>query len=307
MVGFKKILCPVDFFPASLKAYDYALKLAANYDSTIHVLHVVAPLIPTAYGAPVNVADLTTALISESKRQLKKLKTHADKAGVPVQTEVRTGDIDLEIRRAIRTKKAELVVMGTHGRHGFERWVMGSVVERVMRHCPVPLLAIGAAKKERTAPPAIRNIMVTTDFSAGTAEALAYAFSIAQECQSKITLLHVISDLTMVDVDTKLRDPLVEGVRKKLEDLVPDEARAWCEVKTRVETGTPYRRILKILNEEKVGLLVMNVHGKGMLDRALVGSTAERVVRAAECPVMLIPPMGAEKKKKARRAGQKAA
>src|SRR5262249_37045701 len=72
---------------------------------------------------------------------------------------------------------------------------------------------------------------------------------------------------------------------------VPVEAANWCNVYTRVRTGVPYRVILSMLEDEKIDLLVMNIHGKGMLDRALLGSTAERVVRVAPCPVMLMPPL----------------
>ena len=186
--------------------------------------------------------------------------------------------------------------MGTHGRRGFERWVMGSVTERLMRNCPVPLLAIASEKGGTAAPPAIRRILVTTDFSEGTSDALTYAFSIAQECQSKVTLLHVVNDLAMADVASKLREPLTSGIRQELEELVPEEARNWCDVETRVETGFPYRVILKLVQSEKPDLLVMNVHGKSMLDRALIGSTAERVVRSAGCPVLLIPPQLAVQK-----------
>src|SRR2546425_5174729 len=86
-----------------------------------------------------------------------------------------------------------------------------------------------------------------------------------------------------------------------------EEAKTWCDVDTRVETGVPYRIILRTLEDEKIDLLVMNIHGKGMLDRALLGSTAERVVRAAPCPVMLIPPMKRKLKRKARPGGIRAA
>src|SRR5204862_3953680 len=98
-----------------------------------------------------------------------------------------------------------------------------------------------------------------------------------------------------------------KDAEKQFQHLVPPEARNWCEVNTRVETGTPYRIILGMLEDKKVDLLVMNIHGKGMLDRALLGSTAERVVRAASCPVMLIPPMKRKIKRRARPAGRSAA
>jgi nucleotide-binding universal stress UspA family protein len=102
-------------------------------------------------------------------------------------------------------------------------------------------------------------------------------------------LLHVVHDAA-ADVSGKYRESLVQGVQKQLDDLVPADAKAWCDVSTDVEIGVPYRIIMRTLEDEKIDLLVMNIHGKGMLDRALLGSTAERVVRVAPCPVMLIPP-----------------
>jgi nucleotide-binding universal stress UspA family protein len=180
-----------------------------------------------------------------------------------------------------------MVVMGTHGRRGVERWFMGSTTEKLLRHSPVPLITISAAGEKAVR---FRRILVTTDFSEGTSDALAYAFSVAQENESQIILLHVVHD-GPADVSGKYRESLVQGVQKQLDDLVPTDAKAWCDVSTDVEIGVPYRIIMRTLEDEKIDLLVMNIHGKGMLDRALLGSTAERVVRVAPCPVMLIPPL----------------
>ncbi|HEX4999497.1 MAG TPA: universal stress protein [Terriglobia bacterium] len=300
MVEFEKILCPVDFFPASMHAFDYAVKLARNYDARIHALHVVAPVIPAAYGAPLNVGELTADLEKESKRVLARLKAKGEKAGVPIDTEVRIGDIDVEIHRAIDKRNASLVVMGSHGRRGFERWVMGSVTERMLRRCPVPLIVIGHGSERRSIPPKINRILVTTDFSDGTGDALSYAFSIAQECQARMTLLHVVEELS-AEIGSELTQPLVASVRKKLEALIPEDVRDWCEVKTRVEVGDPHTVISEIVETQKPGLLVMNIHGKGMIERALLGRTAERVLRSVVdiCPVFLIPPARAQKKRKA--------
>ena len=306
MVRFQKILCPVDFFKPSKRALDYALKFAANYGARVHALHVVAPVIPAAYGAPFSVQDLTADLEKEAKRLLGKLQEGAAKSGVTLTTEVRLGDIDLEIRRAVQAQKADLVVMGTHGRRGFERLVMGSVAERMIRHCPVPLITVGPGRKAGAAPPDIRRILVTTDFSEGTADAMNSALSIAQECQAKITLLHVVHDLA-ADISGKYREPLWRGIETELQKLVPEEALDWCDVETRIEAGLPYVFIPKFLQSGKFDLLVMNIHGKSMLDRALLGSTAERTVRAAAeiCPVMLIPPRATVKGKRTRRGGRK--
>jgi nucleotide-binding universal stress UspA family protein len=182
---------------------------------------------------------------------------------------------------------------------------MGSTTEKLLRHTPVPLVTISASGEKAFGTPRFRRILVTTDFSDGTADALAYAFSVAQENESQVTLLHVLHDVS-VDLSGRYRESLLNGVRKQLDELVPPEAKNWCDIVTNVETGVPYRIIHRILEDEKVDLLIMNIHGKGMLDRALLGSTAERVVRAATCPVMMIPPMKRKTKRKARPGGMAA-
>lgn len=303
MISINKILCPVDFFPASDAAVNHAVGLAANYDARIHLLHVITPLLPSAYEYAVDTASILDSLERDAAEELNRLVALAKQAGVQADTEIRIGDVYEEIKRSIEAQRPELLVMGTHGRRGVERWFMGSTTEKMMRHSPVPLLTISGTGEKMNVAPRFRRILVTTDFSEGTAEALAYAFSVAQENDSRITLLHVVHDAA-VEVPGKSRASLLEGVEKQLADLVPPEARNWCDVETRVYTGVPYRIILRTLEDERVDLLVMNIHGKGMLDRALLGSTAERVVRAASCPVMLIPPLRRKLKRKARPGGR---
>jgi nucleotide-binding universal stress UspA family protein len=253
-------------------------------------------MIPAAYGAPFNVDELTANIESESKRLLRKLRKQAVKTGVPLTDEVRFGDIDAEILKSVAAQKADLVVMGTHGRRGFEHLVLGSVAERMLRRCPVPLLTIGPGRPRS----GIRRILVTTDFSEGTADAIHYALSIAQERQAKVTLLHVVPDVA-AGAGGKFRERFLQGVELELQRLVPEEALDWCDVETRINSGIAFEVIGKVLKSQKFDLLVMNIHGKGMLDRVLVGSTAERVVRTAApvCPILLIP-----KLKKSQAAGR---
>jgi len=295
MVSIEKILCPVDFFPASDRAVDYAIALARNYDARLILLHVVTPAVPSSYELPLNLGDVTTTLVEAARAQLAVVAKRAESKKVPVQIIVRVGDVDLEVRDMAKDKVVDLVVMGSHGRRGFEKWFLGSHTERLLRRLPIPLIVVGDGAAGKKAPPSVRNILVLTDFSAGTPEAVRYAFSLGQECQARITLMHVLNDVD-VNIGGKQRDPLIKGIRLRLESLVPDEARDWCNVSTRVEMGVPYRTILDTL-KGKFDLLVMNVHGKSMLDRALLGSTAERVVRGAGIPVLVIPPVIGKKRK----------
>src|SRR5215813_3417572 len=128
MISIAKILCPVDFCPASDTAANYAVGLAANYDARIHLLHVITPLLPTAYEYAIDTVEINVIV------------GRAKDAGVHADTEIRIGDVYDEIKGAIEDEKPELLVMGTHGRRGVERWFMGSTTEKLLRHSPVPML-----------------------------------------------------------------------------------------------------------------------------------------------------------------------
>src|SRR5215510_11311160 len=302
MITIKRILCPVDFFPASDAAVGYAAGLAANYDAVVHLLHVITPVPTSSYEYAIDTTELVKSMENSSMQEMNKLVAKLKETAVVAESELRVGDVYDEIKRSIEALKPDLIVMGTHGRRGVERWFMGSTTEKLLRHSPVPLVTISAMGEQDFNVPRFRRILVTTDFSDGTPDALAYAFSVAQENESQLTLLHVLHDVS-ADLSGKYRDSLISGLRRQLEDMVPAEARNWCDIMTRVETGVPYRIILRTIEDERPDLLVMNIHGKGMLDRALLGSTAERVVRAASCPVMMIPPMKKKLRRRARPGG----
>jgi len=303
MITITKILCPVDFFPASDAAVNYAAGLAANYDAAVHLLHVISPMPAGVYEYAIDTTEILKSMEESTIGEMNKLVARVKQAGAFAKAEVRVGDVYDEIKRSIEVLKPDLVVMGTHGRRGVERWFMGSTTEKLLRHSPVPLVTISATGEKSMAAPRFRRILVTTDFSEGTQDALAYAFSVAQENESQVLLLHVLHDVD-TEMSVKYRAPLINGVQRELDDMVPAEARNWCNIETLVETGVPYRIILRMLEDEKIDLLVMNIHGKGMLDRALLGSTAERVIRAASCPVMMIPPLKRKLKRRARPGGK---
>ena len=286
-MNISKILCPVDFFPASERAVSFAAGLAESYDAELKLLHVVSSFVSPYYDVPINTTAVTASIEEGSRRRLDKLLGKLKLSEASVKTDVKSGDVFDRIEEAIRTYKPDLVAMGTHGRRGAERWIIGSITERLLRRCPVPVLTISSSWKRR-ADPRPRHILVTTDFSKGTAAALEYAYSIAKENHAHVTLLNVLEEnRALISVDYRKR--LARTVQRKLQNLVPQDASRWCE--TRVEAGTPYHVILGMVKKGKFDLIVMNIHGISMLDRALLGTTAERVLRAAECPVLLIPPM----------------
>jgi nucleotide-binding universal stress UspA family protein len=279
VVEFKKILCPMDFFPASERAFDYALKLASKYGASVHVLHVISRIVPTVSDKPVRTSPKTRDEEKQAKRELKRLEDKAAKASVPIETEIRIGDPDVQIIDTIKDSGADLQILGTHGRRGIELWIMGSVAERMMRASPIPLVVLGSGAKAGTS---LQHVLVTTDFSKGTPDAIAYAVSVGEKHAAKVTILHVI--------ETEAPLKLKADIGRQLARLAPPDAG---DVTTRVEIGTPYITILDVIKELKPGLVVMNTHGQGMVERVLIGSTVERVVRGVggKVPMLLIPPM----------------
>jgi nucleotide-binding universal stress UspA family protein len=286
MIRIQRIVCPVDFFPASLRAVDYAITLANNYEADLHLVHVVSPVLYSTEQYALNVSEIMDGLEKASAQKMKKLEMKARAAGATVTTSIRTGDVTCGISAAIDATKPDIVVMGTHGRRGLEKLFLGSVTEYFVRRLPIPVLTVRGRRRSRR----LRRILVTTDFSKGTPEALNYALSIAKENQARVILLHVLEEMRAL-TSKNYRAELAKRVEPKLLALVPHAARKGCDIQIRIEAGTAYSEVLTVIKRERIDLIVMSTHGKSMLDRALLGSTADRVARAAECPVMLVPPM----------------
>jgi nucleotide-binding universal stress UspA family protein len=220
---------------------------------------------------------------------MEKVEQRFRKAGIIASSRLRLGNVYEEIEREIRRVKPDLVVMGTHGRSGLKRWFLGSITEKLLRRSPVPLLVISAAREKPLAP-RFRRILVTTDLCEGTTDALACALTLAEKDKSQITLLHVVHDIA-ADVSGDYRGALLSGVQQSLDDLVPTQPTKRYDILTRVDVGRADRIIPRWVISNSVDLLIMSIQEKSILDRALYGSTAEQVVRAGGCPVLLIPPV----------------
>jgi nucleotide-binding universal stress UspA family protein len=300
MVRIHNILCPVDFFPASEGAAMYAIALANKLGARLTLLHVVEPVVTWASEFPLDTTELVNEMTARSSEELKKLARRAKGAKIRVDVLLRTGEVDTQIQSLIPKRSIDFVVMGTHGRRGLEKFFMGSTTERLLRKLQVPLLTIRNIKS--TAVPAgirVRHILVTIDFSEGTTDSIAYAFAIAQQYHAKVTLLHVLNDID-ADISGRYRDQLIRTIRRDLEELLPGDARKSRNVTVRVETGRPIRRILPMIRKEEIDLVVINIHGKTLLDRLSLGSTAEKLVRGSAAPVLVIPPMPTTKRRQRR-------
>ena len=297
MVEIKRILCPIDFSDHSIHALDHAVAFAKWYGSSITLIHVRPPA-PVPYPAgPGMVASFMTpqerAALLDSMNQLQ--QEHCE--GAPCTAEVIEGPPAGEILARAESMRADLVVIGTHGRSGFERLILGSITEKVLRKAACPVLTVPAAvASAKTPAELLKNILCAVDFSDCSMHALTYALSIAEESDANLTVMHVLEvppDLPAEGAggpfDFREYVESSQQVRMaRLNKAIPDEARAYCKVDTLVTTGKAYREILRVAEERKAGLLVVGIHGRGAIDRLLFGSTTQQLVRLAACPVLTL-------------------
>jgi nucleotide-binding universal stress UspA family protein len=238
-----------------------------------------------SYDFPVDSGMVTAILEKQARQELKRLAKRCGDTGVRSDSVVRVGAVQAEILRGVQDFMPDLVVIGRRRRGKVERWFLGSVAERLLRALTVPVMIAG---ENSGAIRDAKRLLVPTDLSADSAYEIAYAAALARETRGTVTVLHVIADLPAGFALPNVHSG--HDVQREIERLIPRTARRWCRIVTRVETGIPYRKILEAADKGRADLILMNIHGKGMLERALVGSTADRVIRGARCPVIALPP-----------------
>ena len=297
MVHIEKILCPIDFSDFSRDALDHAVALARWYEARLIVMHVVPiPTVPLPMaGVPIDtpVFPIDTAEVTRHVQEW--ARESIGSSNIPMDVFVTSGSAAIEIARHAELSRADLLVLGTHGRSGFQRLFLGSVTEKVLRSTNAPVMTIPPPVKK---PESIqfRTILCPVDFSDESLRALEYAFSLAKEADARIILLHVVEGLVNPSYASQFRNVSVleyyeqmeEEARRQLAAVVPEDGRTWARPVERLTRGRAYRQILQTADEESVELIVMGVRGRGAVDRLVFGSTTDHVIRRARCPVLTL-------------------
>jgi nucleotide-binding universal stress UspA family protein len=292
-----RILCPVDFSEFSERALHHGAAIARWYDAKVTAVHVFA--VPAALGTVLPQARgaiLTPDGRAELLNDLRSFTEPVRESGVGLEATVREGDVVSEIQRLAEAMPADLIVMGTHGRRGYERWLLGSVTERVLRSVTCPVLTVPRAAAETAVPPTKwTTILCPVDFSPSSTAALQYALTFAQQADAQLVLLHVVEwfldQAALAGVNPELARyyrALRDEAHERLDALVPAEARDWCRVETAIEGGRPYERILQAAERRAASLVVIGAQGRGGARLAVFGSTTQHVVRGATCPVLSV-------------------
>ncbi len=300
MVQITRVLCPVDFSDFSRRALDYAVALARWYDAPLTVLYVYYVVLPSAAlfasipTGPLEAFALSPADREQLRSQMQSLLPQSA-AGLRVEYTVAEGDVATEI--LAEAEKADILVIGTHGRSGFEHLVLGSVTEKVLRKASCPVLTIPRVSPDATTtvPALFHHVLVAVDFFEPSLDALVHALSLAEEADAHLTVMHVTDiprELTRWAGEAAEGRKYVEQWKAQalaqVKAIVPPDACTYCHVDERVEAGVPYREILRVAREQHSDLIVMGTRGAGPVERRFVGSTAQHVVRESVCPVLTV-------------------
>jgi nucleotide-binding universal stress UspA family protein len=213
---------------------------------------------------------------------------------------VKGGDVRQELLAIVEEKEIDLVVMGSRGRSYFERLLLGSVTERMLRKLHVPILTVSHLDpdKEIHEPGSVplRRIVYATDLAEGSEPGLEFSIRLARGLDAHLTVVHVVQPLDgafngfetafyVPDYAAELRAHAAE----RLSRLVALASDGSIPIATVLGDGVPYEAINRLADQDNADLIVINLQGKGRLERALLGTTAERVIRTATVPVLSLP------------------
>jgi nucleotide-binding universal stress UspA family protein len=211
---------------------------------------------------------------------------------------VREGVIVSEIFEAAHDLDIDLLVMGTHGPGGFERWLLGSVAENVLRHASCPVLTVPPRAAEPPDAPAapFKTILCAIDFSRDSQRALSLGHALARAAAGRLVVVHALEHLAGDSPAltghfnvAEFRRTLERDVRQRLEDLLPSGVAAGCETGVVVANGKASREVLRIAATTEADLIVLGVHGRNAIDLALFGSMTRQVLHRAAVPVLTVP------------------
>jgi len=295
----KNVLFATDFSPTSEAALPYAVAICRHFGSTLHTVHVLseAGLLMMAGGVDyVSVGTIYEDAQNEAKERLDQISEYMEV--IPHRNYVRHGPVWKTLASIIAENEVDLVVVGTHGRTGLGRLLLGSVAENILRHAPCPVLTIGprvsgwaklpelSARGRDLAPPELelRQIIFATNFANNAALAASDAIALAQEFRAWLTLMHVIEHYTGLGSEPGSIEESLHRLRK----LIPKNTQLQYPPETLLEFGNVPERILSAAAERDADMIILGARSSEIGTSHLLWSAAHHVIALARCPVLTI-------------------
>lgn len=280
----RNVLVAIDFSAASDAVLPYAISIARHYRSNLHMAHIITPDV-SGLIAPQLIDQIRSELKAAATNKIEEQIRAMHVGDLNVQPIVMEGAVADALLGTIRSKDIDLVVLGTHGRRGLRKLVLGSVAEEVFRLAPCPVLTVGPKAEEVSADPMqLRHIIYPMELKGDVVKAAGYPVSIAKEYHAELTFLNVIEQPSMSDDEKAWINVISEHWFE--DKIAPDLGIA--KVHFVHKFGDPATAILQCAAERGADLIVMNIQGGHPLLAGLVPGVAHRVVAEASCPVLTI-------------------
>lgn len=291
MTSIKRLLLATDFSEFAYWAECYALALAASWRADLSMITVLE--FPPGMNPEYTVNKLyLTERMSDASARLTELKRRAQQRGIPATTRVATGIPTEEVMAVAQSEQTNLIIVGTRGKSGLAHVLLGSTAERLIRIAPCPVLAVHMVKAEGPEEISLERILVPTDLSDCSLEAVKYAEMVAVQAKASIELLHIMEpayygiDFTMESRDEREQKQRV--ITEKLGALSSELAAAGIIVKVSLVGGTPVDMILEFARRSSSHLIIMGTHGRRGISHAWAGSVTESVLRRGAIPVLAV-------------------
>jgi nucleotide-binding universal stress UspA family protein len=281
-IVFKNILFATDFSSTAELALPYAVEIARRFGATIHAVHVVQPDIyplvpPSEWG---KMAEQEKEFREEKKNQLGEVLNE-----VPHEFLFPTGNVWENMTSIIEDRDIDLLILGTHGRTGLGKVLLGSVAEKIFRQAVCPVLTVGpavASNANHAAMAGLNRILYATDFSPESLAAVPYAIFLAKEYRAELILTHSIQDAEPGQEDSAYHT---------LQDVVPAGAGLEPKLRCVVERGAPAETILRVAKWHDADMIILGVRsasGHPTVITHFSDSIAYKVVTEATCPVLTV-------------------
>jgi nucleotide-binding universal stress UspA family protein len=296
MSTLRRVLAPVDFSESSRKAVGYGVALAEKTGAKLYLAHILAPVPEFGYVFPDNPPDTNALRITDARQTLLDLLP-ANRDQLHYELIAKIGAVEHELLGMVRDESIDLVIMGSRGRTRLRRWFLGSVTEHLLRKVPVPVLTVSHITPEHEATagklPGIERILFATDLGLGVEKGATASAELAKYFNATLTVAHVVPTSSFGDQlapfpgeflyseDAATIAGRMDGLmRSYMTDL---------KIGTAILRGEPFDAILHFADENSIDLIVLNLERKAALERVLLGTTAEQVVRLSHMPVLSIP------------------
>jgi len=288
------VLCATDFSETAELALEHALRLARRHDARILLAHVVEPIPLGPYPA-LMAPENELAIREMAVKRTEEIASRVRADGIVADIRVDTGNPGPGLATIAEDEGADLIVIGTRGLTGFQRIMLGSTAEYIVRRSHCPVLTIHPEDQVSEDPP--RTVVVPTNLSPETTDSTDAFIGLFGEQRPKIILAFADRTPPYLEPfrhDTLLkmnqRDVVKEEIERKMEGAVLHLQKAGFEVETAVLDGDPVEVVTEFARDRDADLIVMTTHGRSAIVNAILGKTAQRIVQHAPCPVLTVRP-----------------